>query len=269
MTEAFWSIPIAEKDKHKTAFASQSGLWEWNSMPFGLSNAPAQQQQFMDMILAGLQWESCVVYVDDIVIFSKSFDEHYKTLEDVLTRLKKHRLRLNLNKVKLCQSKFKLLGYTANKEGIEANDAKVHAILNYPTPTTPGELNAFLGVVSWCRRFIYRCARKTRKMRDILKSGSFLWTQEAQQEFEEMKESVARLPLLKHPDFNKTFYVHVDASKKGYGAILTQRVSDPLDKPATIPVGIPSDHHVIAFASLAKPDAHSTYNNSERETYCL
>mmetsp|Transcript_9917 Transcript_9917/g.13370 ORF Transcript_9917/g.13370 Transcript_9917/m.13370 type:complete len:143 (-) Transcript_9917:161-589(-) len=81
MTEAFWSIPIRKEDRHKTAFVSRSGLWEWISMPFGLTNTPATQQRFMDMILAGLRWETCIVYVDDIVVFFRKILKHIMRLE--------------------------------------------------------------------------------------------------------------------------------------------------------------------------------------------
>ena len=92
MIEAFWSIPIQEENKEKTAFASQFELWEWNSMLFGLTNAPTTQQHFMDTIFAGLQWHICVNYVDDIVIFLETFEKHVQSLERVLDRLKKNKL---------------------------------------------------------------------------------------------------------------------------------------------------------------------------------
>ena len=150
MTEAFWSIPIKEKDKEKTAFISQYGLWNWNSMPFGLFNALATQQHFMDKILSGLQWQICINYIDDIVVFSKTFDEHLQSLEKVLERLRENKLRINLDKVKLCQPKFALLGFTAMKKGILYNDKKVRAIIDYPEPANHKELQSFLGLVSWC-----------------------------------------------------------------------------------------------------------------------
>jgi hypothetical protein len=150
MTEAFWSIPIAEQDRHKTAFISQFGLWEWNSMPFSLTNAPATQQRFMDMILMGLQWEVCVTYIDDIVIFSQTFSDHLTRLEKILDQLRTHKLRINVKKVQLCQGKFKLLGYTISEEGIHPNKDKTEAIANYPIPANAKELMTFLGMVSWC-----------------------------------------------------------------------------------------------------------------------
>ena len=130
-------------------------------MPFGLSNAPATQQKFVDCILAGLQWQTCVVYIDDIVIFSKMFEEHARSLREILERLDSHKLKLNLSKVSLCQPKFKILGFTASKDGIEPNQTQIDAIKNYPIPADRKELLAFLGIMSWCRRFIYKCSSKT------------------------------------------------------------------------------------------------------------
>ena len=182
MTEAFWSIPIQEEDKEKTAFASQFGLWEWNSMLFGITNAPTTQQHFMDTIFAGLQWHICVNYVDDIVIFSETFEKHIQSLERVLNRLKKNKLWINLNKVKLCQRSFTLLGYMATKDGILANNKKVKAIKHFLQPANQKELQSFLGLVSWCRRFIHNCSQKIYLLQKILLQSSFEWTKEANNE---------------------------------------------------------------------------------------
>ena len=267
MTEAFWSISIKEKDKEKTAFISQYGLWEWNSMPFGLSNAPATQQRFMDKILSGLQWQICINYIDDIVVFSKTFDEHLQSLEKVLERLRENKLRINLDKVKLCQPKFTLLGFTAIKKGILCNDKKVRAIINYPEPANHKELQSFLGLVSWCQRFIHKCLQRTYHLRKLLTETKFQWNQEAEKKFLKLKEIIANIPMLVHPNFEKTFYIHVDALKKGYGAILTQHPNDPINKPAPSRPGILKNHQIIAFASLTLLQLHSSYTNPKREAY--
>ena len=138
--DAFWSIPIDENDIEKTAFIAHNGLWKFISMPFGLTNAPATQQRFIESILTGLTWQTCMAYVDDIVIFLKTFEEHLLHINQVLTRLQEYKVMIAPEKCSFCLLSFKILGHTCIAEGTVPNSSKIDLILNYPKPHTKDEL---------------------------------------------------------------------------------------------------------------------------------
>lgn len=121
------------------------------------------------------------------MIFSETFEEHLENFKDILKWLDEHGLKLNLQKVSLCQPKFKILGFTASAEGIEPNQSQVDAITNYPMPSSRNELLSFLGIVSWCRRFIYKCSTKTYFIREVANNKKFEMSKEAEEEFRVLK----------------------------------------------------------------------------------
>ena len=163
LTDAFWSIPIHLDDIEKTAFTSKYGLWEFLSIPFGLCNTPPTQQRFIEVVLNGLLWICCFAYLDDILTFSTSFEDHIKHLEQILTRLRDHNLILQPSKCSFCRPTFEILGFVASKDGLSPNPKKVKAIKDYPLPRTPKEVSRFLGMTSWLRRFIPRLSALTHK----------------------------------------------------------------------------------------------------------
>ena len=167
-----------------------------------------------------------MAYIDDILIFSKTFEEHVQHLDSVLTRLANANLMVNITKCFLVMPSFKILGFTSSKEGITPNEDKVKAILNYPLPATAKEVSSFLGMVSWCRRFIHHCASRSTHLRQLATASEFKMSAEAAAEFEDLKQAMAKAPVLKHPNFEKPFYVWTDASIVGYRSMLTQRESD-------------------------------------------
>ncbi len=126
----YWQIPLASDSKEKTAFITDSGLYEFNVMPFGLCNAPTTFQRFMDATLAGLEWKSLLVYMDDIIIFSSTFSEHVKDLDEVFTRLDIANITLNINKCEFFKEKIHYLGHVVSVEGIQPSQDKIKAILN-------------------------------------------------------------------------------------------------------------------------------------------
>ena len=258
LRDAFWSIRIREEDIEKSAFITHKGLWEFVSMPFGLSNAPATQQRFIETVLAGLSWECCMAYVDDIVIFSKTFDEHMEHLGQVLQRLDEHELRIAPEKCSFCHPTFEMLGHICSKEGVAPNPAKTDAIREYPQPNTKEELVRFLGVVAWVRRFILNCSKITAPLRKLATEGpkmlAGLWKENHDHAFNELKERLMEAPILSYPDFTKEFFIHVDASGVGLGAILTQQD----DK---------GRHRIVAYASTALKPTQEPYPPTWKECY--
>jgi hypothetical protein len=239
LSAAFWSIPIAEEDRHKSAFTTKFGLWEWCSMPFGLTNAPATQQRFMEAILSGFTWEFCMVYVDDIVVWSETEEEHVDRLRLVLERIRQGEVYLNPAKCSFAKSEFEVLGHLCTKDGVGPNPKKVQAVVDYPAPKNRPALRRFLGLAGWVSRFIRNYSRKTQGLRRLLAGEElFVLKGEDLEEFEQIKKDLIEPPVLVYPDFKKQFHIHVDSSIKGMGAVLTQK-----DKNGR--------HMVIAYASAA------------------
>ena len=140
---------------------SASGLWEFISMPFGLTNAPATQQQFIEAVLNGLIWQCCFAYIDDILCYSPTFENHLQDLKEIFIRFQENRLKIQPPKCKFCHLTFDILGFVATQDGLKPSEKKVKAMKEYPQPWTVKEAQSFLGIVSWLRRFIPRCATLT------------------------------------------------------------------------------------------------------------
>ena len=253
-TEAFWSIKIRDEDIHKTAFCSKYGLWEFISMPYGLTNAPATQQRFIENILNGLLWKCCFAYVDDILCYSNSFKQHLTDIKNIFERFEKHNIQIQPSKCFFCKPNFEILGYVASKDGLKPNPKKVKAVHNYPYPASPKEIDSFLGMISWLRKFIPKCASHTVNLRQCAqtKHADFKLTKEAKAEVDLLKKLLTSSICLGHPDLDKQFYIHVDARKMGLGAILTQTN----DK---------GNHQIIEYASKALTSVQQKYSNTLRE----
>ena len=147
LLSSYWQVEVAEKDREKTAFITQEGLFEFTKMPFGLCNAPATFQRLMDLILAGLQWKNCLVYLDDILIIGKTFKEHNDNLGLVFSRLREAGLKLKPSKCFVCQKQVTYLGHVVSPDGIATDPAKTEKVTNWPIPTCRKELQQFLGLV--------------------------------------------------------------------------------------------------------------------------
>lgn len=143
-----------ESDKEKTAFTTHAGLFQFKVLPFGLSNSPATFERFMEAVLSGLQWEKCLVYLDDIITFGATFEENLANLSIIFDRLRAANLKLKLKKCVLFQEQVEFLGHTVSHDGIRCNQEKISAVNNWPTPISISEVRSFLGLASYYRRFI-------------------------------------------------------------------------------------------------------------------
>ena len=224
LASGYWQIEMDPNDKPKTAFISYEGLYEFNRMPFGLTNAPATFSRMMQAVLAGLLWKSCLVYLDDIIIFSKSFDEHMTHIEEVLQRLIKAGLTCKAKKCELFRDQVVYLGHTVGSKGVSADPAKIKAITQMPAPVNLSQLRSFYGCASYYRKLIKNFARIAHNLTQLLKKeNEFSWTPDAQLAFDKIREILASDVVLAHPDFDLPFIIQTDASKEGIGAVLTQR----------------------------------------------
>ena len=151
MVSGYWQVEVAEEDKEKTAFCTPDGLFEFNVLPFGLCNGPATFQRLMDLVLSGLQWSSCLVYLDDVVVVGRSFEEHLQNLESVFKRLRDAGLRLKPKKCFFLKKEVLYLGHVVSREGIATDPAKISKVAHWPEPTTTKGVQKFLGFASYYR----------------------------------------------------------------------------------------------------------------------
>lgn len=242
LVQGYHQVAVAEEDIQKTAFrAGTGGLYEYVRMPFGLSNSPATFQRLMEVILGDLNYGSLLLYLDDILIFSSSFEEHLERLEVVFQRLRHHGLKLKPKKCHFLRKECKYLGHVVSSEGIATDPAKTEAIARWKQPHTEKELRAFLGIAGYYRRFVKRFSQIAAPLHALLtkqgcKKGAAWrrsspseqqefqqrWTPECTKAFKELKARLTSPPILGYPDFKRPFIVETDASFDGLGAVLSQ-----------------------------------------------
>lgn len=223
LVSGYWQIPIEDDVREKTAFVTHEGLYEFTVMPFGMSNAPATFQRAMNAALAGLTWKLCLVYLDDIIVFSHTLDEHLDALRQVFDRLRAARLFASPKKCVFAVQKIKYLGHYVDHLGISVDPAKVEAVLNFPTPENVAGVRSFLGLSGYFRKFVRNYATRAAPLVNLTHENvQLVWSAECQAAFEDLKAALASAPVLRHPDFAKPFLVDTDASNVGLGAVLLQ-----------------------------------------------
>ena len=256
MMSGYWQVGMSEADKEKTAFITYSGLYQWLVMPFGLCNAPSTYQRLMEHVLRGLLYLICVVFIDDVLIFSATFNDHLKHLKLVFDRLRQHNLKLKLKKCDFMKTSVNYLGHVVSNKGLQPDPSKIEKIKNYPAPTSVTELKRFLGLASYYRRFIARFSKIAGPLHKLLKKDTaFNWSAECERTFCALKEKLISSPVLAFPDFTRPFFLHTDASGTGVGALLSQD-NDGCLKP-------------IAFASRSLTPAESRYPVIEQEALAM
>ena len=223
LASGYWQIELSEDAKAKSAFCTTSGLFQFRVMPFGLTNAPATFQRLMERVLAGLQWKICLVYIDDIIIFSSSIESHLQQLEEVFTRLRSAGLKLKPKKCHLFKRKVQYLGHVVSEHGIETDPDKIEAIKNWSRPNNVSEVRSFLGLCSYYRRFVPEFASLARPLIVMTeKDSKFKWSEEQENAWLTLKEKLMTPPILVYPDPDVSFILDTDASDYGIGAVLSQ-----------------------------------------------
>ena len=208
LLSGYWQVEVSPEDREKTAFCTHEGLFEFRIMPFGLCNAPATFQRLMDAVLAGLQWSTCLVYIDDIVIPGKTFQVHLAHLRAVFDRLKEAGLKLKPKKCRLCLHKINFLGHIISADGIQTDPQKTEKVSTWPTPTSQKELQQFLGLASYYRRFVKNFATIAKPLYQLTeKTARFTWTDKAQAAFEELQHHLVTAPTLAFPDYEQNIHL--------------------------------------------------------------
>jgi hypothetical protein len=175
-------------------------------MPFGLKNASATFQRAMDSVLYGFQGERCFVYLDDIVVFASSLQEHEQKLTEVFNRLRKHGLKVQPDKCEFLRKEVAYLGHIISNEGVKPNPEKVNVVRDFPIPKSCKDIKSFLGLAGYYSRFIPNFSKLTKPLTSLLKKyAPFIWGEAQQQAFDACKNILTTIPLLQYPDFTKEF----------------------------------------------------------------
>ena len=216
-------------------------------LPFGLCNGPATFQRLMDLVLTGLQWSSCLVYLNDVV--GRSFEEHLNVFE----RLRTAGLKLKWRKCGFMKKEVLHLGHLVSREGISTDPTKVGKVAGWPEPTSTKEVQQFLGFASYYRCFIRDFSQIAKPLHRLTERNCrFKWTSECQHSFEELKYKLTRVPVLAYPDFSKPFILDTDASDFGIGGVLS-------------PGGNDGEEHVVSYTSRSLSKAERGYCVTCRE----
>ena len=255
LKSGYWQVPITEQDKAKTTFRTSSGqLFEFNLVPFGLCNSPATFSRLMDRILAGLHWETCLFYLDDIIIFSSTWEEDLARLHQVLERFRHANLKLGADKCTFAAKEVNYLGHRVTEEGLLPDSSLLAAIREIPTPKTPTEVCSFLGLAGYYRRYVKGFAAIAAPLHALTrKDAVFHWSEDCQAAFDCLKTLLTTSPITAFPDFSQAFRLYTDASTAGLGAILAQ-VRDGKER-------------IICCASRALNQAEKSYPATKLE--CL
>ena len=264
LKSGYWQVLMDEADKEKTAFTCHRGLFQFNVMPFGLSNAPAIFQELMSIVLADLD-QFAIAYLDDILIFSSSLDEHLGHIQQVFDRLRQHDLRLKLKKCHFLQAETNYLGFVINQNGIKPDPKKVEAIQSISPPTSVREVRGFIGMCSYYRRFIPNFSGIAEPIISLTKKyAKFKWSEKCQTAFEFLKNSLTLIPHLVYPDVNKPYTLYTDASDTCIGACLTQ----PADGEEEVIPGIRNEKPIY-YLSHKLSDTQRRWSTIEKEAFAI
>ena len=226
MNSGYWQVELDPQDREKSAFISRKGLYEFKVLPFGLCNSPATFERLIEIVLAGLHWETCLVYLDDIIVCGKTFEDMVKNLDEVFSRLQQAGLKLKARKCHLFAQRVEFLGHIISEEGVSTDPKKTECIRNWPIPSTVKEVRSFLGFCSYYRRFIFRFAEIAKPLHKLTeKSERFKWTEECLEAFRNLKSKLINAPILAHPDFSRSFILDVDACDQSIGGVISQVIN--------------------------------------------
>jgi hypothetical protein len=256
MVEGYYQIPLQEDSKPYTGFATRSGFYQWKYLPMGFKNAGAAFQRQMDTVLGNMRFKFCIPYIDDIIIFSQTFEEHISHLKQVFDQFRKFGLFVKMSKCEFCMDRMDFLGHEVSAEGLRPNANKVKAINAMPTPSDPKQLVRFLAMAGFYRRYIKNFASRTHTLRSLCKQDSkWSWSHVHQKEIEDIKRALTSEPVMAYPDWDKKFILTTDASLRGLGAILSQKYE--------------SGERVIAYASRALADGERKWGITELEALAV
>ena len=264
----YWQLKLAEEDRDKTTFTSHMGTFRYLRMPFGLRNAPSSFQRALDIVLSGVRWRICLVYLDDVIVFSRNNQEHIEHLDQVLSLLKGAGIKLKLKKCFFFRQEVEYLGFRIRPGTLSAyhNSKAIVKVRNAEFPQTPTIMKSFLGCCNVYRRFIRSFAVTSTPLTDMLKKDSGVdWnshiepTEEQREAFETLKDALTKPPVLALPVRDRPYMLDCDASAYAIGVVLLQQQND--DKP--------TEWATVGYFSKTLTKEQRNYSASERECYAV
>ena len=264
MNSGFWQVPLDEESKQYTAFTLGSmGLYECESMPFGLCNAPPTFQRLMQNCFGELNLTYCLIYLDDVIVFSNTPDEHLRRMHVVFNRLREHSLKLKPSKCEVFKSEINYLAHHVSRKGVLPSKKNLESIAQCPPPDTYTKVKSFVGLVGHYRHFIKGFAKMAAPLYDLTSGNNkdkkpehVDLSPEAREAFDRLKAACLQAPILSFPDFNKPFLLETDASGRGLGAVLSQKQAD-------------GRYHPITYASRVMSETEQRYHSNKQEFLAL
>ena len=256
LKSGYWQIPMEEGSKEKTAFVTNQGLYQFNVMPFGLSTAPPIFQEMMDKVLGEAKHVYAMAYLDDVLIWSKTFEEHLYHMEQIFKKLENAGLKLKISKCDFLLQQIKYLGHVISEEGIQPDPDKVSAIKSMSAPKDVTGIRSFLGMTSYYRSFIPNHAHIAKPLTVLTKkNATYHWGDEEEEAFQQLKNALVTAPILGYADPTLEYSLHCDASGSAVGAMLTQ-VQD-------------GKRRVIHYLSHQLSSSQQKWPTIEREMYAI
>jgi hypothetical protein len=254
MKFGYHEVPIEPTDVRNKTFKSKEGLYEWIVMPFGLTNSPTTFMRLMDDVLRPFNNSFVVVYLDDILIFNKMWEERMHHIHKVLSTLRQHKLYANLEKCSFGMNMVQYLGYIIDDHGVHVDPTKIQVICDWPSLTTLIKLQSFLGLANLYRRFMLGFSHISWVLSQVTKGGDwakFMWGKENQLIFDDPKHCLYSTPVLSFPDLQQPFEIETDASDYAVGTVLTQH------------------RHLVAYHSEKISDTFHKYPTYDKEMYSI
>ena len=249
---SYWQSEIHPEDRPKTAFVTRKGLFQYKVLAFGLTNAPAQFMRLMSLLLAGVMWHTCLVYVDDVIVMARSVEEMAERLEEILGRFRKANLKLKPTKCRLFQTRVLFLGHCVDETGISPDVSKIQAVLDWPVPRTLTEVRAFVALSAYYRKFQPNFSEMAAPLYELTRKGEpFVWDERRQNAFDRMKRALVSPPILSLPRDEGEWLVDVDCSQVASGAVLQQKQD--------------GEWRVIAYSSRLLSKSEKNYCTTRKE----
>ena len=251
LLKGYWQVPLSERAKRVSAFVTPDGLYQYTVTPFGMRNAPATFQRMMNYVTSGLA--GCEVYLDDVVVYSNTWEEHLDRLRALLVAIERARLTINLNKTEFGHAEVEYLGHKIGGGKVRPLHDRVQAMRELPRPKDKKGVRRFLGMAGFYRGFVRNFSSVVAPLTDLTKARrNFQWTTECERAFVRVKEMLTSIPVLQAPQFHLPFSLQVDASDRGIGAVLMQEGAEGVLRP-------------VAYFSKKLEKYQKSYSTVEKE----
>ena len=255
LLKGYWQVPLTERVKEISAFITHNGLYQCSVMPFGMKNAASTFQRLMNIVCSKVK--NCVVYIDNVVIYSNSWEDHLQSIHELFKAIQNANMVINLAKSDFSQVKITYLGFEVGYGKVLPKESNIQAILDFPVPKTRKNIRQFIGLAGYYRKFVLNFSDIVCPLTNLLKKNvNFNWDDSCDISFKKLKSILISHPVLMSPNFSRDFELSIDASDTGIGAMLCQK--DDL-----------GESHPVAFFSKKLNEPQRKYSTIEKETLAL